>query len=39
VPDWFLWSLILIGLMLAALVALVLKFLKNDESRDGDSDG
>jgi uncharacterized membrane protein YhdT len=39
VPDWFLWSLILIGLMLAALVALVLKFLKNDESRDGDGDG
>ena len=39
VPDWFLWSLVLIGLMLAALVALVLKFLKNDESRDGDGDG
>jgi hypothetical protein len=39
VPDWFLWSLVLIGLMLAALVTLVLRFLKNDESRDGNGDG
>jgi hypothetical protein len=39
VPDWFLWSLVLIGLMLAALVFLVLRFLKNDESHDLGDDG
>jgi hypothetical protein len=39
VPDWFLWSLVLIGLMLAVLVVLVLKFLRNDEGRNGDDGG
>jgi len=39
VPDWFLWSLVLIGLMLAVLVVLVLKFLGNEESHNGDDGG
>jgi uncharacterized membrane protein YhdT len=39
VPDWFLWSLVVIGLMLTALVILVLKFLRNDEGHDRDDGG
>jgi len=36
VPDWFLWSLVLIGLILAVLVLLILTFLRSDEGHDRD---
>ena len=39
VPDWFLGSLFVIGLMLTVLVLLVLKFLRTDESHDRDEEG
>ena len=38
-PDWFLWSLFVIGLMLTVLVLLVLKFLRTDEDHDRDEEG
>ena len=38
-PDWLLWSLVVIGLMLTVLVILVLKFLRTDESHDRDAEG
>src|SRR5262245_46415831 len=36
VPDWFLWSLVLIGLILAALVILILRFLRDVDRHDRD---
>jgi len=36
VPDWFLWSLVLIGLILAALVILILRFLRDVDHHDRD---
>ena len=39
VPDWFLWSLFVIGLMLTVLVLLVLKFLRTEEDHDRDDEG
>jgi hypothetical protein len=39
VPDWFLWSLVLIGVILAALVILVLSYLRNDERHNRNDSG
>jgi len=36
VPDWFLWSLVLIGLILAVLVVLILRFLRDVDHHDRD---
>jgi hypothetical protein len=37
VPDWFLWSLVVIGLILAVLVILILRFLRDVDHHDRDN--
>jgi uncharacterized membrane protein YhdT len=37
VPDWFLWSLVVIGLILAVLVILILRFLRDVDDHDRDN--